>query len=70
MLLPTPPQIQPVTLTVQKGINLHFDMTDADEIPHQNSITVYEIVNGTWYPTWSGFDKIKDEWFGMLLKIE
>jgi hypothetical protein len=47
-----------------KGINLHFDMAGADEIPHQNSITVYEIVNGTWYPTWSGFDEIKDEWFG------
>jgi hypothetical protein len=47
-----------------KGINLHFSMKDADVIPHQDSITVYEIVNGTWQETWSDFDKLEDDWFG------
>jgi hypothetical protein len=45
-----------------KGINLHFEVNE--EIPHQDSVTVFEPINGIWKETWSGFDKIKDEYFG------
>lgn len=45
-----------------KGINLHLDIDE--EIPHQDSITVFEQINGTWKDTWSGFDDIKDAYFG------
>jgi hypothetical protein len=29
-----------------KGINLHFEVNE--EIPHQDSVTVFEPINGTW----------------------
>ena len=47
-----------------KGIRLHFEI--GDEIPHQDSITVYEPINGYWKETWRGFDDIKDRYFGNL----
>jgi len=46
------------------GVRLHVQLDQ--EIPHQDTLTLTELINGQEVPTWKGFDDMYKKYFGTL----